>query len=123
MGWQLFAAGTYANWCGHGQEIIPFPLPDDCVTFMPGMGGRDESAALVSTICGCTIRTGVRTIRTFAWVRAAFLGAGAAACLVGCITAAPIPPTYTQDELKAICERNGGRWYPDDLVGGFCGRR
>ncbi|HJV58030.1 MAG TPA: hypothetical protein VJ971_18750 [Methylomirabilota bacterium] len=45
------------------------------------------------------------------------------ACLVGCTTTAPIPPTYTQDELKAICERNGFRWYRDDLVGGFCQRR
>jgi hypothetical protein len=58
-----------------------------------------------------------------AWARAAFLCAGAVACLAGCITGAPIAPTYTQDELKAICERNGGLWYRDDLVGGFCGRR
>ena len=36
---------------------------------------------------------------------------------------APIEPTNTQDELKAICERNGGSWYGDDLVGGFCERR
>jgi hypothetical protein len=39
------------------------------------------------------------------------------------MSAAPIPPTYTQDELKATCERNGFRWYRDDLVGGFCARR
>jgi hypothetical protein len=32
----------------------------------------------------------------------------------------PIPPTYTQDELKAICERHGGWWHLDELVGGFC---
>ena len=62
-------------------------------------------------------------IRTLAWARAAILSAGAVACLVGCMTTAPIPPTYTQDELKAICERNGFRWYRDDLVGGFCQRR
>jgi hypothetical protein len=54
---------------------------------------------------------------------AAFLSAGAAACLVGCMTGAPIPPTYTQDELKATCERNGLRWYRDDLEGGFCERK
>lgn len=58
-----------------------------------------------------------------AWARAAFLWAGAAACLAGCMTGAPVEPTYTQDELKAICERNGGSWYGDDLVGGFCERR
>ena len=33
---------------------------------------------------------------------------------------APIPPTYTQEELKTICERQRGWWRPDDLRGGFC---
>ena len=61
-------------------------------------------------------------VQTLAWLRTVCLAAGVAACLVGCATA-PIPPTYTQDELKAICERNGFRWYRDDLVGGFCERR
>ncbi len=37
----------------------------------------------------------------------------------GC-TSAPIPPTYTQEELKAICQRHGGWWHPDDLTRGFC---
>jgi hypothetical protein len=67
--------------------------------------------------------SGGRIIQTLAWARAAILSASAAACVVGCMTTAPIPPTYTQDELKAICERNGFRWYRDDLVGGFCERR
>ena len=35
VGWRLFAAETYVNWCGHGQEIIPFPLADRRVTFVP----------------------------------------------------------------------------------------
>jgi len=39
------------------------------------------------------------------------------------MTAASIPPTYTQDELKATCERNGLRWHRDDLEGAFCARR
>jgi hypothetical protein len=43
----------------------------------------------------------------------------AAMILGGCTTAA-LPPTYTQVELKTICERNRGWWHPDDLVGGFC---
>ena len=57
------------------------------------------------------------------WVRALCLAAGAATCVLGCATGAPFPPTYTQDELKMICERNSGSWYRDDLVGGFCERR
>jgi hypothetical protein len=49
------------------------------------------------------------------------LGAGllASAFLAACATA-PIPPTYTQAELKAECERHGFWWHPDDLMGGVC---
>ena len=71
----------------------------------------------------CRIRTGGGIIRALAWTRAVIVSAGAAACLAGCITGAPIPPTYTQDELKATCERNGFRWYRDELTGGFCERK
>jgi hypothetical protein len=39
--------------------------------------------------------------------------------LAGC-SGAPIPPTYTQDELKAECDRHRGWWRPDDLRGGYC---
>lgn len=39
--------------------------------------------------------------------------------LAGC-TSTPIPPTYTQDELRAICIRDGGWWHPDPLLGGYC---
>jgi hypothetical protein len=39
--------------------------------------------------------------------------------LTACATA-PIPPTYSQDELKADCERHGFWWRPDDLMGGIC---
>jgi hypothetical protein len=38
---------------------------------------------------------------------------------VGC-SSAPIAPTYSQDELKAKCERHRGMWHPDDLMGGYC---
>jgi hypothetical protein len=63
-------------------------------------------------------------VRTVAWLRTVCLSAGGAACLVSCaITNTAIPPTYTQDELRAECERHGWRWYPDELVGGFCERR
>jgi len=38
VGWQLFMPGTYVTWCGHGQEVIPVPLPDGRVTFVPVLG-------------------------------------------------------------------------------------
>jgi hypothetical protein len=47
------------------------------------------------------------------------LAAVALTILAGC-SSVGTPPTYTQDELKAICERHGGWWHPDDLMGGFC---
>jgi hypothetical protein len=31
-------AETYVNWCGHAQEVIPFPLEDGRVTFVPVLG-------------------------------------------------------------------------------------
>ena len=52
------------------------------------------------------------------------VGAGAllvAACcglLAGCSSVA-YPPTYTQAELKTICERRGG-WWRGDLIPGYC---
>jgi hypothetical protein len=42
--------------------------------------------------------------------------------LAGCSRVA-MPPTYTQDELKIICERHYGWWHPDELAGGYCERR
>ena len=84
--------------------------------------GRRQAGSFYS-IAGVGSARGIGIIRALAWTRAVIVSAGAAACLAGCITGAPIPPTYTQDELKAICARNGFRWYPDDLTGGFCERR
>ena len=52
------------------------------------------------------------------WIGAVTLGLVGAA-LIACTTA-PIPPTYTQDELKARCDRQRGWWRPDDLMGGYC---
>ena len=52
------------------------------------------------------------------WKRVALV-AVALIVLTGC-GSVRIPPTYTQDEIKAICERHGGWWRPDDLMGGFC---
>jgi hypothetical protein len=45
---------------------------------------------------------------------------GAAACgLVAACSTVPIPPTYTEAELKAICERRGG-WWRGALIPGYC---
>jgi hypothetical protein len=41
-----------------------------------------------------------------------------AAALAGC--AAAVAPTYSQDELRATCERTRGVWHADALTGGFC---
>ncbi len=41
--------------------------------------------------------------------------------LAGCATGqAPIPPTYTQDELRAECDRHHGWWRPGGVREGFC---
>ena len=39
--------------------------------------------------------------------------------LLGC-GGARIEPTYTEEELKAICERRGGWWHEGTLREGFC---
>jgi len=38
VGWRLFQPTSYVNWCGHAQEIIPVPLADGRVTFVPVLG-------------------------------------------------------------------------------------
>jgi hypothetical protein len=38
VGWSLFFPATYVNWCGHGQEVIPVPLAEGWVTFVPVLG-------------------------------------------------------------------------------------
>ena len=37
----------------------------------------------------------------------------------GCTTAT-VMPTYSQDDLRARCERTRGVWHADMLSGGFC---
>src|SRR5215469_958529 len=44
--------------------------------------------------------------------------AASCALVAGC-SATAYPPTYTQAELKAICERRGG-WWRGDLIPGYC---
>jgi hypothetical protein len=46
------------------------------------------------------------------------LGAGVCGLFAACSTV-PYPPTYTQAELKADCERRGG-WWRGDLIRDYC---
>jgi hypothetical protein len=46
------------------------------------------------------------------------LAAGAAGLFSACSTM-PQGPTYTDAELKAICERRGG-WWRGELIAGSC---
>jgi hypothetical protein len=46
------------------------------------------------------------------------LVAGSCGFLTGCSSVA-YPPTYTQAELKTICDRRGG-WWRGDLIPGYC---
>jgi hypothetical protein len=50
--------------------------------------------------------------------RGALLGLGLCALLAGC-AGLPQGPTYTDAELKAICERQGG-WWRGELIKGYC---
>ncbi|HXJ81515.1 MAG TPA: hypothetical protein VMS64_22895 [Candidatus Methylomirabilis sp.] len=61
---------------------------------------------------GTRARTGRRLIA------GAVLLAGTGALLAGC-SGIVYPPTYTQEELKTICQRRGG-WWRGDLIPGYC---
>jgi len=39
--------------------------------------------------------------------------------LAGC-AGGVVPKPYTEQELRDRCERQGGWWHVNDLVGGFC---
>lgn len=45
----------------------------------------------------------------------ALLGASLAGCAAGAIQR-----PYSEQELRERCERQGGWWHPDELMGGFC---
>jgi len=66
--------------------------------------------------------------RTFSEARTRLVGMLARICLGGCLygialigcSATAIPPPYTQDELKDLCERRGGRWHNGDPMRSYC---
>ena len=53
-----------------------------------------------------------------AWSKVVVLSL-AAACLAGC-SSAVMPLPSTQEDLRANCIRDGGRWYPGDSRAGYC---
>lgn len=60
--------------------------------------------------------------RTKGYARRLVLGAMLAAAAGGLLSACssmPPGPTYTEDELRAICERRGG-WWRGNLIPGYC---
>ncbi len=38
LGWRAYNVERFQSWCGHTQEIIPVPLADGRVTFVPVLG-------------------------------------------------------------------------------------
>jgi hypothetical protein len=74
-----------------------------------------RAASVARTPTRLTLRAGAvypwRVIRAF--TLAVVLGL-ASACV------GMMPPTYTQAELAQQCQRTGGWWHPDDLMGGNC---
>ncbi len=48
----------------------------------------------------------------------ALIAAGLCALLAGC-AGLPQGPTYTDAELRAICERRGG-WWRGEVIAGYC---
>ena len=38
IGWEAYRVESYVNWCGHAQEVIPWPRPDGLVAFVPVLG-------------------------------------------------------------------------------------
>jgi hypothetical protein len=38
VGWEAYRVQSYQNWCGHTQEVIPFPLADGSVRYVRVVG-------------------------------------------------------------------------------------
>jgi hypothetical protein len=53
------------------------------------------------------------------WLVAGVLIAACAGVLLGGCSGVAYPPTYTEAELKAMCERRGG-WWRGQLIPGYC---
>ena len=62
--------------------------------------------------------TNVRSLLFRRMLAIVLLGAGMCGLFSACSTTA-YPPTYTDAELKAQCERRGG-WWRGSLIAGYC---
>jgi len=49
-----------------------------------------------------------------------FLSTTLCGIVLGSCSTAPIPPPYTQEELKVRCESRSGRWHDGDPMTSFC---
>jgi hypothetical protein len=38
LGWEPFTVQSYQSWCGHTQEVIPWPRAGGLVAFVPVLG-------------------------------------------------------------------------------------
>lgn len=52
IGWQLFRAAEYVNWCGHGQEVIPWPAAGGWARLVPLVGEAGPQGAGVALADG-----------------------------------------------------------------------
>jgi hypothetical protein len=64
------------------------------------------------------LKGGGASMPTIQALRGALLAAAVCGLLTGC-AGLPQGPTYTDAELRAICERQGG-WWRGELIAGFC---
>jgi len=57
LGWQPYTVQSHQSWCGHRQEIIPFPREDGSVLFIDVVG---EATWPVSSMAPQTLPTTIR---------------------------------------------------------------
>lgn len=83
---------------------------------------RHKQARVLSVESTSRPNPGVRRMRrpSLRYVAWKSLVAGLYALILGACSSGPIPPASTQPELKVVCERRGGSWHDDGLIGGLC---
>jgi hypothetical protein len=50
LGWQPYTVQSYQSWCGHTQEIIPFPRADGSVVFIDVIGEASKRSRVSPTL-------------------------------------------------------------------------